>query len=119
GLQPASTYHYRILHGSTPLAAAPEQVFRTAPGSDAPARIRFAISSCAREDPGSRAVWERMAAENVEGVVLIGDTPYIDSTTLEKQTQRHREFAAVPEYQRLLRSRPCWWTWDDHDFGAN
>jgi alkaline phosphatase D len=25
----------------------------------------------------------------------------------------------VPEYQRLLASRPCWWTWDDHDFGAN
>jgi alkaline phosphatase D len=25
----------------------------------------------------------------------------------------------VPEYQALLRSRPCWWTWDDHDFAGN
>jgi alkaline phosphatase D len=81
--------------------------------------VRLAISSCAKEDEGSRAVWTRMAEEKVDGVVLIGDTPYIDSTELEKQTQRHREFAAVPEYQALLRSRPCWWTWDDHDFAGN
>jgi alkaline phosphatase D len=60
-----------------------------------------------------------MAAENADAVVLIGDTPYIDSTDLAVQTRRHREFAAVGEYQKLLQSRPCWWTWDDHDFGAN
>ncbi|HSJ04509.1 MAG TPA: alkaline phosphatase D family protein, partial [Verrucomicrobium sp.] len=77
------------------------------------------ISSCAKEDEGSRAVWDRMAAEKVDAVILIGDTPYIDSTDLNVQTKRHREFAAVEQYQKLLQSRPCWWTWDDHDFGKN
>lgn len=118
-LQPATVYRYRILAGSASLAADPAQQFATAPRPDTPARVRFAISSCAKEDAGSRQVWKRMAAEKVDAVVLIGDTPYIDSTALEKQTQRHREFAAVTEYQELLRSRPCWWTWDDHDFGVN
>ena len=63
--------------------------------------------------------WNRMAAENADAVLLIGDVPSIDSTKLERQTQRHREFAAVREYQELLRSRPCWWTWDDHDFAGH
>ena len=119
GLEPDTRYRYRVLQGGAPLAADSGQRFRTAPAPGAPAKVRLAVSSCAKEDEGSRAVWRRMAAENVDAVVLIGDTPYIDSTDLDKQTQRHREFAAVAEYQALLRSRPCWWTWDDHDFAGN
>ena len=119
GLQPGTTYRYRILQEDREIAAAEPQQFTTAPAPDQPARVRLAVSSCAKEDEGSRAVWRRMAAENVDGVVLLGDTPYIDSPDLEKQTRRHREFAAVPEYQELLRSRPCGWTWDDHDFAGN
>jgi alkaline phosphatase D len=118
-LQPATKYRYRVLEGKKAIAADAGQVLKTAPKADAPAKVRLAISSCAKEDAGSRAVWNRMAVEEVDAVVLIGDTPYIDSTELEKQTQRHREFAAVPEYQALLKSRPCWWTWDDHDFAGN
>lgn len=117
GLQPGTTYQYRLRQDGRELAAA--QPFTTAPAPGQPARVRLAVSSCAKEDEGSRAVWQRMAAEKVDGVVLLGDTPYIDSTDLDKQTRRHREFAAVPEYQELLRSRPCAWTWDDHDFAGN
>lgn len=119
GLTPGAKYRYRITQGGREIAADPGQVLTTAPNASAPAKVRLAISSCAKEDAGSRAVWNRMASEDVDAVVLIGDTPYIDSTELEKQTQRHREFAAVAEYQALLKSRPCWWTWDDHDFAGN
>ena len=119
GLKPGAKYRYRVLQGDKEIAADVAQVLTTAPKADAPAKVRLAISSCAKEDEGSRAVWKRMASEQVDAVVLIGDTPYIDSTELEKQTQRHREFSAVPEYQALLKSRPCWWTWDDHDFAGN
>lgn len=133
GLKPATRYRYRILSGPAGAATEKEvggndsngvsssagQSFTTPAEAAAPAKVRLAISSCAREDEGSRAVWNRMAAENVDGVVLIGDTPYIDSTRLDVQTRRHQEFAAVPEYQALLKNRPCWWTWDDHDFAGN
>jgi len=119
GLEPGTKYHYRLLRDDREIAADAGQVLTTAPKADAPAKVRLAISSCAREDAGSRAVWQRMASREVDAVVLIGDTPYIDSTDLAEQTQRHREFAAVPEYQALLKSRPCWWTWDDHDFAGN
>ncbi len=119
GLEPATRYRYRILREGKEIAAHAGQVLTTASMADTPARVRLAISSCAKEDAGSREVWNRMAAENVDAVMLIGDTPYIDSTELAEQTKRHREFAAVAEYQSLLRSRPCWWTWDDHDFAGN
>jgi len=119
GLKPGSKYRYRILQGGKEIAGDAAQVLTTAPKAEAPSTVRLAISSCAKEDEGSRAVWKRMAAEQVDAVVLIGDTPYIDSTELEAQTRRHREFAAVPEYQALLKSRPCWWTRDDHDFAGN
>lgn len=120
GLTPGTSYRYRVLDSAGQAVAENEaQIFMTAPVADQPGKVRLAISSCAKEDAGSRAVWQRMAAEKVDAVVLIGDTPYIDSTDLAVQTRRHQEFAAVPEYQALLRSRPCWWTWDDHDFAGN
>ncbi len=119
GLQAGQAYRYRILRGEAEIAADPAQRFLAAPDPGTPSKVRLAISSCAKEDEGSREVWKRMADEKVDAVVLIGDTPYIDSTELEVQTRRHREFAAVPEYQALLRDRPCWWTWDDHDFAGN
>lgn len=119
GLQPGTRYRYQILKNGKPVKREPEQAFTTPPAPGKPAKIRFAMSSCALEDPASRSVWTRIAEEKADAVMLIGDTPYIDSTKLEVQTKRHREFAAVPEYQSLLSSRPCWWTWDDHDFAAN
>lgn len=119
GLHPASRYRYRVTHKGQDIAAAPEQTFQTPPSTDQPAKVRLAISSCAREDAGSRAVWNRMAEEQADAVVLLGDTPYIDSTRLGDQMRRHDEFAAVEEYQKLLQSRPCWWSWDDHDFAGN
>lgn len=112
GLSPATRYVVE-LPGGRPCA------FTTSPAVGTPAKATIAIGSCALEDAGSRAVWTRMIAENPDAVVLAGDTPYIDSTDLAKQRSRHREFAAVPEYQDLLSTRPFWSTWDDHDFGKN
>ena len=119
GLKPGTRHHYRILSGGKPLKESEAQAFITPEVPGKPAKVRFAMSSCALEDAASRSVWTRIAAEKVDAVMLIGDTPYIDSTRLEDQTKRHREFAAVPEYQSLLQGTPCWWTWDDHDFAAN
>ena len=91
----------------------------TLPTQTEPAVIRLAIGSCAREGPDSRAVWRRMAAVDPDAIVLLGDTPYIDSTDLAVQRRRYAEFAAVPEFADLLRNRPLYATWDDHDYGLN
>jgi len=91
--------------------------FATAPPADLPGRVALAFGSCASEK--FPAVWERMAVEGVEAVLLCGDTPYIDSSDLAKNRRRHRDFLAQPGLAELIRTRPTLGTWDDHDFGAN
>lgn len=111
-LEPSTVYIVK-LDGGKPCS------FTTPPPPTTPARVTIAIGSCAAEDAGTKAVWSRMSDLNPDAVILAGDTPYIDSTNLTKQRERHRVFASVAEYQKLLSTRPFWSTWDDHDFGRN
>ena len=119
GLEAATRYAYGISSQGQSIFEADDAFFVTPRGEDVPTVTRFAVGSCAREDDGSAAVWRRMSASDPHVVVLLGDTPYIDSTDLDFQRVRHGEFAAVPDLADLLRRKPLYATWDDHDFGAN
>ena len=119
GLQAEMRYGYEVTYEGQQVLGDEDTFFVTPSAGDAPTLMRLAIGSCAREDPGSSAVWRRMSAMDPHAVVLLGDTPYIDSTVLDVQRTRYREFAAVPDFAALLRNRPLYATWDDHDFGAN
>ena len=119
GLEPRTRYRYEVSQGPLTVFAAEGAYFVTSSPEELAAEIRIAIGSCAREDDGSASVWRRMSALDPHAVVLLGDTPYIDSTELEVQRTRYGEFAAVPDFEALLLNRPLYATWDDHDFGAN
>lgn len=120
GLGPGRRYRYELRRGESLLAGGEECAFTTPPAPGTPARVRLAFGSCAHDGRFPRQpVWTRMKAEGVEGVVLLGDTPYIDTTDLAVQRRRYGELYAVPEILPLLRGVPFWGTWDDHDFGAN
>jgi alkaline phosphatase D len=119
GLEPMTRYRYEVAQQGQTIFSSPDAFFVTPAPQDTPSITRLAIGSCAREAEGDAAVWRRMAALEPHTVVLLGDTPYIDSTDLEFQRIRYGEFAAVPDFARLIRSRPLYATWDDHDFGAN
>ncbi len=93
--------------------------FTTARRHPEPHVLKIAFGSCAKEDEGTAAVWRRIHQESPDAIVLLGDTPYIDSTDIETQRRRQREFAAFPAMRDLLRSTPYYATWDDHDFGRN
>lgn len=118
GLQPRTRYQYEIAFAGQILVGGEDFFFETA-GNGASTVVRLAFGSCAREDEGSAAVWRQMREVDPHAVVLLGDTPYIDSTELDVQRRRHREFAAVPDFRRLIRNRSLYATWDDHDFGRN
>jgi len=117
-LKPATRYRYMILQGSRPLARGEQYTFTTPP-TDGPTTSRLVFGSCANEEPGSSAVWRRIQTLDPQAVVLLGDTPYIDSVDLKVQRQRHGEFLAVPAFQELVAGRSLYATWDDHDFGRN
>ena len=115
GLQPRTTYHLTVQ--SPDGTSAPPARFRTAPAPEAKARVRLALGSCAtlEDDP----TWDGIAAAKPDALVLLGDTPYIDTTDLDDARELHRAFLAVPDLAELLRQTALWTTWDDHDFGAD
>ena len=117
-LQAGIRYDYQLKHKGKPLLTGPGFFFHT---PDAPERgpVRLAFASCAKEDEDSSAVWRTIGGFDPQAVVLLGDTPYIDSTELTVQRQRYGEFAAVPDFSRLVRTRSLYSTWDDHDIGRN
>lgn len=118
-LAPNGDYRYEIVFRGERIAAADDLHFQTAPPDDSPARTTLAFGSCAREDAASARVWKQIATDDPDAIVLLGDTPYIDSTELARQRTRYQQFAAVEEFAQLLKSRSWYATWDDHDFGRN
>jgi len=118
GLRPDRRYDYQIESQGEALLAGGGFYFHTAAARHA-GPVRLAFASCAKEDEGSSAVWRRIDSLDPQAVVLLGDTPYIDSTELAVQRQRYQEFAAVADFRRLVRTRSLYSTWDDHDFGRN
>ncbi len=119
GLKPASRYRYRLLQEAEVLAGGESYHFTTTPQANQPAKVRIGFGSCCAQQAGDLAVWNRVGAVGVDGFVLLGDTPYIDSTNLDVQRQRYRAFSRPPDFQGLFRHIPLWGTWDDHDFGKN
>ncbi len=111
-LAPAASFTFSI-DGKTD----PDWWFRTRPASDVACRIAF--GSCADEGDGSASVWRRMEGDEVTALVLLGDTPYIDTTDLARQRSRYRAFAQPADFARLVSHVPVYSTWDDHDFGRN
>ena len=119
GLQAETRYGYEVTHQGQQMLGNEDAFFVTPTAQEVPTVTRLAIGSCAFEDAGSASVWRRMSAMDPHAVVLLGDTPYIDSTVLDFMRTRYGEFAAVPDFAALLRNRPLYATWDDHDFGQN
>ena len=117
GLKASSDYLYRIRRGSEILWEGDDYSFETAPKPDQPVQVTLAFGSCASSE--SSSIWTRMKDEGADGVVLLGDTPYIDVTDLDRVRDAYRRFSSVPPLAETLRSIPFWGTWDDHDFGRN
>ncbi|MEU3605497.1 alkaline phosphatase D family protein [Streptomyces sp. NPDC035033] len=118
GLSPDTRYELAIAP-VVPAAgfAALTGSFTTAPPPGKPAVVTMGLGSCAPSTPDR--VWTRIMDEGCDSFVLLGDTPYVDTSDLAVARRKHRTFLQQPELARLVASRPVWGTWDDHDFGGN
>lgn len=117
GLQPATKYCYSIVAESGAIVSDEGCCFSTAPNPVNDAKVCLAIGSCADSKP--LKLWKQMEERGAEGLVLLGDTPYIDTTNLATARKKHRDFLASPDLAALINHTPTWGTWDDHDFGRN
>ena len=116
-LKANSKYQYSIHRGSEVLLEGDVYFFHTAPDPDQAAQVTLAFGSCA--DFETSSIWTRMKDEGAQGVVMMGDTPYIDTTNLDDVRSAYRRFSSVQTLAETMRSTPFWGTWDDHDFGRN
>lgn len=90
---------------------------RVPPPAELAAKVSLGFGSCA--DYPDSPVWAQIAAECRDGMVLLGDTPYIDTTELRWVRWAYRRFSSAPSFAAAFRQIPFWGTWDDHDFGRN
>ena len=119
GLRPTTDYSYRVRQDGDLIFGGEALTFRT-PGLDSEESIvKLGFGSCSELDRGSSDVFSQVLATECDGMVLLGDTPYIDSTDLNIQRRKHREFLRIEGLRKLARSRPIYSTWDDHDFGGS
>ena len=116
GLLGGTEYAYRVQRNSDGMVLGEGQ-FRTPVSTKGSARIVF--GSCADIDDATAETWRAIRARTPDALVLIGDTPYIDTTDLATQRTRYRAFAAQPDFAALAARTPVHCTWDDHDIGAN
>jgi alkaline phosphatase D len=116
GLEPASEYKFEIRSATS--AVIGSGTLRTL-GDDLE-HASFAFGSCASDKAfAKQPVWNLIRKSGADAVVLIGDTPYIDSTKLDVQRERYRAFFDMSEVRETMRAMPFYCTWDDHDFGTN
>jgi alkaline phosphatase D len=121
GLRSRTEYRFRIERDSQPLAKG-EGRFKTSPTDNEPCLVSLGFGSCAFDAVNPRfdePVWTRMREEKLDAIVLLGDTPYIESTELAVQRRRYQEFYALPQLAAAFREIPTYGVWDDHDFGPN
>jgi alkaline phosphatase D len=133
GLRPATTYWYRFT------AAAEASIVgrtRTLPGPDGPTgALRLGVVSCAHYATGHFNAYARLAEQDVDLVVHLGDYIYEDEARREKWTRYHRpqgrcltlpdyrarhgQYKTDPDLQLLHARHPMVTVWDDHELAGN
>ncbi|MCB1094611.1 MAG: alkaline phosphatase D family protein [Verrucomicrobiae bacterium] len=119
GLRPGTEYAYRIRQGGDLVYGGEALRFKTPVADGVDTVVKIGFGSCSEMDAGSSAVFDQVLKSECDAMVLLGDTPYIDSTELAVQRRKHREFLRMRGLRELARCHPVYATWDDHDYGSS
>ena len=132
GLAPDRWYWYRFEHGSEVSQIGRTRTF-PAPGSQ-PSLLRFAFVSCQHFEAGYFNAWQRLAEEDIDFVVHLGDYIYEEDAstfavrehtaaseimTLDDYRNRHAQYKTDEHLQAAHALFPFIITWDDHEVEDN
>jgi alkaline phosphatase D len=136
GLEPGTTYNYRVKLNGKPVRIPGKLMFHTQPlwkwRTDPPA-FRVVAGSCAYindaayDRPGkpygdSYGIFTRIAEQSPDMMLWLGDNVYTREADFDSRwgmAERYRHSRALPELQPLLHSTHHYAIWDDHDYGPN
>jgi alkaline phosphatase D len=132
GLAPDRWYWYQFEIGSHVSPVGRTRTF-PAPGSQ-PRLLRFAFVSCQHWETGFYTAWERLAQEDIDFVIHLGDYIYEDGVsaggvrrhvpgsgikTLDDYRNRHAQYRGDANLQAAHARFPFIVTWDDHEVENN
>lgn len=126
GLRPARWYWYQFKCGNE---VSPVGRTRTAPAYDAPLdHLRFAFVSCQHYANGFYPAYMRLAEEDLDFAVHLGDyiyetvatgvrthAPEREIVTLDDYRIRYAQYKSDPALQAVHAAFPWIMTWDDHE----
>lgn len=136
GLEPGTSYSYRVKLNGKPVRIPGKLMFHTQPfwkwRSEPPA-FRVVTGSCAYindaayDRPGKPygddyGIFSRMAERSPDMMLWLGDNVYTREADFDSRwgmAERYRHTRALPELQPLLRATHHYAIWDDHDYGPN
>jgi alkaline phosphatase D len=121
GLQPSTRYHYTPLIDGVPALARPYPSFTTASAPGHRGRLRLAFGSCVgrRGHLAAAAFGEMAARGNFDVLLMLGDNHYGDTTDPALLRDYNYMLRTVSGFEKLIREKPTYAIWDDHDFGPN
>ena len=132
GLAPDSWYWYQFSTGGAFSRVGRTRTF-PARGSN-PADLRFAFVSCQNWEAGYFNAWQRLAEEDIDFVIHLGDyiyeegaafprmrdhSPASEIMTLDDYRNRHAQYKTDPNLQDAHARFPFIVTWDDHEVEDN
>lgn len=85
---------------------------------------RIAFASCADQDK-PLPIFDKIADLKPELYIAMGDNIYADLKRepgldeMASMRKKYEKLAALPGWQRLMKTCPMLFTWDDHDYGKN
>jgi alkaline phosphatase D len=121
GLDPSTRYQYRISEVADShervVAEGEDFYFQTCSANRQSESVTLCFTSCV--DIEENPMWAGVRNLRPDMLFLMGDTPYIDSSDLNRVRSRHRSFLNIPVFADVIRNTPTVGIWDDHDFGLN
>lgn len=83
---------------------------------------RIVFASCAQQNE-DQSIWDRIAAENADLLLYIGDNVYGDvrsgDRSMPELKAAYMRLAQSAPFARARAASPMLTTWDDHDYGLN
>lgn len=120
-LQPKLGYRYRLeTKVGDGWQAGPQGKFHTFSSQGKPIKFSLAFGGGSGYVPQNERMWTTIEKFDPVALLLLGDNVYIDmpkSRAMQRFCYYRRH--ARPEFRRLVRNRPVFTIWDDHDFGTN
>ncbi len=121
GLTAATRYYYAPVIDGTPALARPFPSFVTAAAPERRGPLRVAFGSCVgrRGHDAAAAFGEMAARAHLDILLMLGDNHYGDTTDPALLRDYYHMQRTVHGFAQLIREKPVYAIWDDHDYGPN